>query len=190
MWFGAETGVSRYDGTKFTSFTNQDVLAGKYINAMMQDKAGKIWVGASDGISCYDGKSFTAFTGKNGQPFKKVTALFQDKTGKIWIGRMDGLTMYDGKSFTDTLSNFLTYYFTEDKAGNVWFTHSEPNTQNSNLPSQVLYRYDGKDFAKIIEKDKPNDFQLFGKTVDRDGNTWFGTMHGPCRYDGKTFTSF
>jgi hypothetical protein len=71
----------------------------------------------------------------------------------------------------------------EDKSGNIWLTHSEPNTQYPDLPNQVLYKYDRKAFTKIIEKNQPNDFQLFGKIVDNSGNLWFGTMHGPCRYD-------
>ncbi len=190
MWFGTETGVSRYDGKTFTGFTTSDGLSGNNINTMMQDRTGRLWFGTTDGISCYNGKSFSDFTNNEGLLFKQVSALLEDKNGNIWIGRRDGLTRYDGKSFIDLLSNYLTYYIIKDKSGNVLFTHCEQNTYYSNLPNQVLYRYDGKIFTKIIEKYKPNDFQIFGKIVDRDGNIWFGTMHGPCRYDGKSFTYF
>lgn len=190
MWFGTENGVSRYDGKTFTNFTKHNGFAGKFVNCMMQDKTGKMWFGTSEGLYHFNGKSIADFQNKEGLPFTRVTGLLEDKKGNIWIGRMDGLTIYDGKSFTDLLSNLLTYYFIEDKAGNILFTHSEPNTEQPNLPNQVLYKYDGRNFTKIIEKNKPNDFQLFGKIVDRDENIWFGTMHGPCRYDGKSFTYF
>ncbi len=190
IWFGTENGVSRYDGKTFTNFTKDDGFTGKYANCMIQDKTGKMWVGTGEGLYHINGKSVTGFPNKEGLPFKRVTGLLEDKKGNIWIGRMDGLTLYDGKSFTDVLSNFLTYYIIEDNAGNVLFTHCEPNTEYPDLPNQVLYRYDGENYTKIIEKNKPNDFQLFGKTVDRNGNIWFGTMHGPCRYDGKSFTYF
>jgi len=199
IWFGTENGLSRYDGKEFTNFTMKDGLIGNNISAIILDRTGKLWVGSrpsgykteDGGVSYYDGKSFTAFTNK-GTAFKNVTSLLEDKKGNIWIGQFTGLTLYDPltKSFTEQLSNLLTYYMVEDKAGNIWLTHSEPNTRNARLPNQVLYKYDGKTFTKIIEKDEANDFQIFGKTVDKAGNIWFGTMHGPCRYDGKTFTYF
>lgn len=96
------------------------------------------------------------------------------------------------------LSDLLTYYMIEDKKGAIWFTHSEPNPIFENTPNQVLYRYnpspngkiDSNNFTRILEKYEPNDFQIFGKTADREGNIWFGTMHGTCMYDGITFTYF
>ena len=132
-------------------------------------------------------------------------SLFEDRSGNIWIGTFDGLTKYNpdsnsGNAFTDFMTPFLTYYFAEDKDGNFYFSHSEKNSKYSDLPNQVLYKYDQKvtgvnAFIKIIEKDQPNDFQIFGKAVDKDGKIWFGTMHGPCKYDpeaeeGKRFTYF
>jgi len=212
LWFGTEYGISRYDGKTFTNYTTKDHLAGNHINAVIADSSGKIWMGTNDGISIYDPSqnkdsiSFSDFTYESGLPIQKVASLLEDHTGKIWIGKFDGLTIYDPaaasksgqKSFTDYLSNFLTYYLISDKAGNVWFTHSEPNTIDPNLPNQVLYKYDAsiglhsgdKAFTKVLEKNGPNDFQIFGKTIDQDGNLWFSTMHGPCRYSGKTLTYF
>lgn len=190
IWFGTENGgVSRYNGKTFTSFTAKNGLSGDHVNAVIADRTGKLWFGTMDGISIYDGKTFTTFTSGN-KPVKKVLSLFEDKAGNIWIGTFDGLRRYDGKVVADFLSPYLTYYFAGDKQGNIWFTHSEPNTRHANVPNQVLYRYDGTRFTKVLEKNGPNDFQLFGKMVDSKDNVWFGTMHGPCRYDGREFTYF
>jgi ligand-binding sensor domain-containing protein len=190
MWFGTDSGASRYDGKIFANFTKRDGLAGNSVRAMIKDRTGKLWFGGQEGITCYDGKSFTLFADKKEHPVKKVTALFEDKAGNIWIGRFEGLCCYDGKNFTDHLTNLLSYYITKDEAGNIWLTHSEPNPYYSNLPNQVLYKYDGKEFTAVIEKNEPQDCQIFGKAIDNSGNVWFGTMNGPCRYDGKTFTTF
>ncbi len=230
IWFGTENGgASRYDGKTFTNFTMKEGLCTNNVSAIIQDKTGKLWFGclqskymADDGgISCYDAsaefiqtkeglgtgsKAFTKFTNKDGSPFKGVTSLLEDRSGNIWIGKSFGLTLYDGQSFTDLLSNYLTYYIIEDKAGNIWFTHCEPSGSfHPTVPNQILYRYDAstefiqtkegpskgpKIFTKVIEKYEPGDHQLFGKIEDKDGNIWFGTMHGPCRYDGKKFTYF
>ncbi len=206
IWFGTENGVSRYDGHSFTNFTKEDGLRGNNVSAIIGDKEGKLWIACrpsgynseDGGISCYDGKIFTDFNDGSGLPFKNVISLLEDKSGNIWIGKFDGLTIYNGKTFTDMLSDHLTYYIMKDKGGNIWLTHSEPNPLYENIPNQLLYRYNSSpdgilnsnSFTKIIEKYEPNDFQLFGKIEDRDGNIWFGTMHGPCRYDGATFTYF
>ena len=213
IWMATENGASRYNGKTFTHFTTTDGLRSNNVSAVIRDKAGKIWLGCrpttymleDGGVCCYDEVSgrFTAFINNDGTPFKNVTSLFEDKAGNIWIGKFDGLTVYNGKVYSDVLSDYLTYYFTEDKSGNVWFSHSEPNIVNPNLPNQVLYRYvpsseqqsdslsvNENNFTRVLEKNQPNDFQIFGKTADDAGNIWFGTMHGPCRYDGKTFTYF
>jgi ligand-binding sensor domain-containing protein len=200
IWFGTEKGVSRYDGRTFTSFTTQNGLTNDNVSSIIQDKTGKLWFGCIEskymagdgGISCYDPASgmFTNFKNKDGLPFKSVLSLFEDKGGNIWIGRMDGLSCYDGKSITDLQTHF-SYYITGDKAGNIWLTVSEPpGGFHPGLPDQILYKYDRKTFTKIIEKYEPGDFQIFGKIEDNSGNIWFGTMKGPCRYDGKTVTCF
>jgi ligand-binding sensor domain-containing protein len=192
-WFATEKGVNKYNGNTFVSYTSKDLLCGDNINTMMKDKNGKLWFGG-DGISTFDGKIFSSFKNKDGNSFGRITGLFEDNSGRIWIGTFDGLTIYDPttKTFSEHLSKYLTYYFTEDKSGNVWFTHCEQNTFHPQLPNQVLYKYDGKDFTKVLEKNLPNDFQLFGKAFDKEGNLWFGTMHGVCRYNvnDKTFTTF
>lgn len=188
MWFATDSGASCYNGKTFSNYTIQNGLSGNHINSIICDRTGKLWFGGNDGINCYNGESFSVLTNGNGQPIKNVTTLFEDKKGNIWIGSFDGLVRYDGKSFTNFLSNLLTYYIAEDKEGNIWLTHSEPNTHYDNIPMQCLYKYDGKDFIKVIEKYEPQDCQIFGKVADASGNIWFGNMKGVCRYDGKTFT--
>ena len=211
IWMGTEKGISRYNGKSFTNFTKEDGLRGNNVAAILVDQKGKLWIGCAPngyntqdgGISCYDGKSFTDFNNENGLPFKNVIALLEDSAGNIWIGQFDGLTIYDGTSFTDVLSDFLTYYMIEAKNGDIWLSHSELNPFYENVPNQVLYRYnatsdtgiktgtiDSNRFIRIMEKYESNDFQIFGKIEDRGGNIWFGTMHGPCRYDGIDFTYF
>lgn len=204
IWMGTEQGISCYkvrpSGEKmFTNYTTLDGLNDNYVSAIIEDKNRIMWFGSNGGLNYFDGKKFSVLL-KEGKNFKKIMALHEDKSGKIWIGAFEGLICYDPgekgeKAFADFLSPFLTYYFAEDREGNILFSHSEPNTIYSNLPKQVLYKYypglhREVAFDKILEKGEPNDFQIFGKTVDRSGNIWFGTMHGPCKYDGKNFTYF
>jgi ligand-binding sensor domain-containing protein len=98
------------------------------------------------------------------------------------------------------MKNPVSYLF-EDKTGNIWLSVIESNAYDSNVKQDfrmVLLRYDleaanGNSFTRIIEKSKPKDVQVFGITEDKEGNIWFGTMKGVCRYaaaSSKTFTYF
>jgi len=198
IWFGTANGASRYDGSTFTNFTIQDGLPSNRVSAIMLDKSGKLWFGcgaskylAEDGgLVSYNGKSFSNFPYKGRVPFTNVGDLFEDNKGNIWIGRMDGLSLYDGNSVTD-LATHMSYYITNDMAGNIWLTIAEPpGGFHPETPNQMLYRYDGKKLTRILEKYEPGDCQIFGKIVDKRGDVWFGTMKGVCRYDGQTFNYF
>ena len=199
MWFGTEGGgISCYDGKKFSNFTTKHGLPGNTVNSIMQDKKGIVWIGTMEGTCCFNPQTkplsgqqnlFVHFNDGKGQPIKRVLSIFEDTKGYIWIGIYDGLIRYNpalaqsgAKAYESFLLPWLTYYFTEDKSGNLWFTQSEPNKHYTDLPSQVLYSYDGKIFSRILTKYGPYDFQIFGKVIDKNGNLWFGTMRGLCKY--------
>jgi ligand-binding sensor domain-containing protein len=202
IWFGTENGASRFDGKTFSNYTTQDGLSHNYITAVIRDKTGLIWLGTSNGINRYDGKSFTNFTGNDGVPFQRVASLFEDKDGNIWIGSNakdfegKGLCRFDpsGKTMTESITPNFVMYMCQDKNGNMWWAHNlgALNTFFS------LYRYDPsaapntgtKTIAQIVEQDRLDNPAIFGIMEDDDGNIWFGTAKGVCRYNGKSFNYF
>lgn len=177
IWLGTENGASCYNGKTFTNFTTQNGLSGNYINSMIKDKTGKLWFGTNSGISWYDNKAFTSFKYKDGMHFEGVASLFEDKNGNIWIGSSKGLCNYDGKSLSDFFVSNFVMYMCEDKKGNLLLAY---NTYPLNAHS-VLYRYDGKSFAKIMEE--TNSGTIFGIIEDKSGNIWLGTGLGVCCFD-------
>ncbi|MCW3077260.1 MAG: histidine kinase [Bacteroidetes bacterium] len=169
------------------NYTADNGLSGNRVNSIIQDKSGKIWMGTRSGVSCYDGKSFTNFTINDSVPFTNVRCIKEDQRGRIWIGGQEGLYCYDPFATKETsliklMANFIGYVY-EDKAGNFWFSAGETK-------GMALYKYDHKEFKKIIEKNMNGDSQVFEITEDKNNNIWFGTMRGPCRYDGTSFTYF
>jgi hypothetical protein len=44
LWFGTESGLCRYDGTRFKTFTVKDGLADNEVLGMFQDRKGRIWL--------------------------------------------------------------------------------------------------------------------------------------------------
>ncbi len=67
LWFGSiGSGVYRYDGKSFRSFTNRNGLANNDVHSIYEDKKGNIWFGTEGGASRYDGKSFRNFKMREG----------------------------------------------------------------------------------------------------------------------------
>lgn len=67
-----------------------------------------------------------------------------------------------------------------DKAGDLWFCTA----------GEGVYRYDGTSFTHYTEKDGLPGNAVFLVLEDKEGNMWFGSREGLCRYDGKIFTRF
>ncbi len=62
-----EGGISRYDGTSFTTYTTTQGLAHNTVLSIMEDKSGNFWFGTNGGgVSRYDGTSLTTFTKEQG----------------------------------------------------------------------------------------------------------------------------
>jgi ligand-binding sensor domain-containing protein/signal transduction histidine kinase len=60
------------------------------INALFQDRGGRLWVGAEHGLACWDGQGWRLFTTANGLSANIVRALADDAEGRLWIGTEGG----------------------------------------------------------------------------------------------------
>ena len=204
IWFGTREGVSRFSGDSFTNLTKQDGLGDNFISSIEQGRNGKIWIATNGGVSCYDPasshvpglKSFVNFPINKDESFHNVRVITTVSNGNIWIGCAEGLWIYDGKTIENISKNSVSYIF-EDKKGNVWL-----NAGGTNQSNMILYKYDARSNAIsgkgitlteiTVNKTPQAPFfnQIFGITEDRDGNIWFGTASGVCRYDGKSFNGY
>ena len=192
LWFGTDSGVSRYDGKRFINFTTEDGLAGNNIRAIHSDPDGILWFGSGgwriadwrwdgSGVSRYDGKGFVNFTTEDGLAGNTISAIHNDPDGILWFGTDSGVSRYDGKRFT----NFTTE---DGLAGNtISAIHVEFDGTLWFGTDSGVSRYDGKRFINFTTENG-----LVGNTIraihsDPDGILWFGTNSGVSRYDGKGF---
>lgn len=179
LWFGtAGGGVTRYDGTRFTNFTNKYGFLGN-IRCILEDKNGNIWFGTDgSGVICYDGISFKSITMEQGLADNIVFCMANDKDGNIYIGTYTGgLSFYDGTKFTTYntshgLPSNNVNSITKDKKGNLWF----------GTFGGGVCRYDpikGWGGIKIFRKEQglPND-NVIHITEDSKGIIWISTYEG------------
>ncbi len=62
------SGLSRFDGERFTTLTTEDGLPDNRILSLVEDGGGALWIGTTYGLSHYDGRSFTNYTTEHGLP--------------------------------------------------------------------------------------------------------------------------
>ena len=53
-----------------------------------------------------------------------------------------------------------------------------------------MARYDGKTLTYLTEENGPCGNTVAAITENDEGNLWFGTHTGVCKYDGKVFTGY
>lgn len=184
IWIGTRSGLSCYDGKKFTGFSNTDGLIDNNVQCLLQDKNGNIWIGTRNGLSRYDGLSFINLTESDGLIDNYIQCLDIDRQGCLWIGTRSGISRYGGRGFTNFskengLANSNIHSIHCDRDGNVWIG-----------TSAGLVRYSGKEFHIFTSKNGLVSNYIYSLCQDDDGNLWIGTDNGLSMYNGLQFTNF
>ncbi len=184
IWIGTNSGLSRYDGKRFVTFTKRDGLADNSAQSLHHDRDGNIWIGTSNGLSRYDGREFVNFSVEDGLAGNYVYCIHQDREGNIWIGTSNGLSRYDGREFVNFsvkggLAGNYVYCIHQDREGNIWIG-----------TSGGLSRYNGEEFTNFTRENGLADNCILSVHQGKEGHVWIGTRRGLSRYDGEKFANF
>lgn len=185
MWLGTNQGLSRFDGYRFTNFTNNPAdsssLKGNIVRVIFEDKNGNLLVGTENGGLNIFNKEKENFSHpySNDAEFRfrevSVNAIAEDPSGLLWLGTDNNVLVIDTvgkiKPIAAVNSNAFAGNFIRnlifDKAGNLWIGTNNGvfiyNTQSNKLVQLELPF--GKDRNKEI-------WELF---LDNDGSVWVGT---------------
>ncbi len=198
LWFGTHGGASKFNGNcvddmingtniypqnqqdlkknnknivkSFTTFTEKEGLAGRWVQSFLEDKSGNLWIGTHDGgISKYDGKCFITYSVKEGLCHNNVWTMLEDKTGNLWFGTEGGgVSKYDGNCVDDIINGTNLY----------------PHTQEDLKKSKKDLV---KSFTTFTDKEGLADNTVLSMFEDKSGNLWFGTFGGGLsKYNGNS----
>src|SRR3989344_1113308 len=131
LWIGTLSGLTKYNGREFETFSRKDSLAEDWVTAMCKDKKGNIWMGHwAGGVSMYNNKTkkIENLNLEEYTRFKTVTTIIQDGSQRFWITTEGaGIFVYDPTNKTmislnkkDGLSSDNVYDACLDQKGNVW----------------------------------------------------------------------
>ncbi|MEO9966501.1 MAG: two-component regulator propeller domain-containing protein [Reichenbachiella sp.] len=190
MWFGTYGGgVTRYNGSTFTTFTERHGLPVNIIVTILKDKKGNLWFGTDGaGVSKYDGQTFTNYSLAQGFGGIYLETIIEDLEGNIWFGTNGGgLTKYS-RGVEDSFTNYSTNHglagnnvwaTVQDKKGFLWF-----GTRDG------LSRFDGKSFKNFDTSCGLLDNDVKSLFLDDNGNLWIGTEGGLSIFDGEKFINY
>jgi ligand-binding sensor domain-containing protein len=113
LWFGTETGVSRFDGTHFKNFTTNDGLPDNEILEIYGDDEGRVWLVPFKKTICYyyQGKIYNQQNDSILAKIKlqsNVLTVCKDKYKNTWILEEKGLYLITAKNelrFFDKINN-------------------------------------------------------------------------------------
>jgi len=191
LWFGTTVGVSEFDGSVWTTYTDADGLVNIDVRDIAAAPSGVLWFATGGGVSKFDGAVWTSYTSADGLTYDDVLCVTIDGGGNVWFGtkrqaQNGGVSKFDGSTWTTykTQNSNLVHNtvndLCSDNSGSMWFcteggvskfdgaVWTTYTSQNSNLP--------GNKVNSVI--------------VDANGDLWFGTDSGVGRFDGTTWTTY
>ena len=186
LWLGSSSnGLVRFDGRRFTTFDDQQILKSRRIIDLAQADDGTLWLATSNGLVQFDGARFLPPAPDLNLPVASPpTALAKAADGSIWVstrdggaGRFVGTHLAEWFSQTNGLPTKTIFTLRPDLHGGVWLG-----------TGMGAVRFDGTNWRLFTEQDGLPNRLVMRIGLGPDGYPWFGNDSGggPSRFDGRT----
>ena len=83
LWIATLSGLCRFDGSTFQTFTIEDGLPSNRIRCLFEDREGHLWLGTESGVVHYNGQHFQTIKSPHIGP---VSQILEDRDGTFWFG--------------------------------------------------------------------------------------------------------
>lgn len=169
MWFATHQGISKFDGTTFSTVGNF-----VYVLCLLEDMHGNIWVGTNgNGVFKYTGKETIRYSKADGLLVNGANVMTQDQHGVIWLGTTHGLYKYEDSRFTNvTDKSSEVQSISIDKDGVIWAG-----------TSKGILKYDGQSQPAFYMTDLEHPLVY----ADHRGIIWVETFkNGLCYFNSNS----
>ena len=195
LWAGTNQGVSKFDGTSWTSYGASDGIVwnsgGIGVASVGQDANGTIWVGGSEGIAEFNGYSWTVYDPSvllDTIIENYAVSVIQNDTvnGRLWFGANQQGLFY--------LENSQWYKHTETEglpSNQVRCSHLD--TQNRlwfGLEAGGLCKYENATWTYITTSSGLAENWIYDISESADQEIWAATVKGTSRFDLNNWTNY
>jgi len=192
LWSGNESGLYRFDGTRYVEYgvSNTDKgFAGYTVTDIIEDSEGTIWISTSEALNRFDQNAgtfqhFFPDSSRKSDAGNFIRMIREDRDGLLWILTEKDIYSFNRKleKFTQYVTDSLSWYptmntfipeeqcYAEDRDGNKWF-----------VTNRGLYLFNNRDkiFRMVLPDPGNNEPEPVDKikciNTDTDGNIWIGT---------------
>jgi signal transduction histidine kinase/ligand-binding sensor domain-containing protein/DNA-binding response OmpR family regulator len=202
MWFGASSGLYRYDGYTTVAYRhdpgNANSLSDSFVMKLCEDDDGNLWIGTlNGGLNKFIPATQTFIRLNKSTPDslgiseKLISDIDKDKAGNIWVVanglyKINPATLKTERYAQRDNKFSLTGIFF-DKHGNSWIYSNGDgigrfDTATRNIEAYTLFH------PEPVTRERANVIRSIRE--DKDGNLWLATYGGLARFDPttKTFT--
>ena len=187
IWFSTQRGeLFRFrTGGAFEPIRSGGLIQ-QPVQAIYQDRAGRLWFASAGGLVRLDGSEWRRFTTSDGLSSDQITSIADDADGNIWVGtqhggvnclrggRITALRKSDGAP-SDDVSAVLW-----DEQGVLWVA-----TFNNGLGRWQNGKWTHYTTREGLETDK-----LGYLVEDAEGNLWIGSNQGVLRVPKKALNAY
>ena len=180
VWVGAgDDFVLCREGEEWRRYRISRHLARPYVSALVEEPDGTVWAGSvSEGLFQFRAGKLAAVNASSGLSDNSVQSLLADREGNLWVGTDAGLNRLRRSNLSAFgQSDGLGYGAVQGLA------ESAPGVVLAGMPSDGLYRWEGKGFTRLAVADSSRHYpEVNSLVVARDGNCWVGTAHGLLQF--------
>lgn len=192
LWIGSRELLQRWDGTNFSSFTTDNGISHKKINAICGGANDSVWIGTDGGLTRYSRGRFENLGKTDVRLRSLILSLYEDADNILWIGtKGHGLLRWkDGivNEFTSSqgLYSDAIYSILEDNHANLWLNSSRGifrvekkrieavlRGQESTINSISYGKSEG-----VLSSGQYRDVTQPSACKDTAGRLWFRTTQG------------
>ena len=195
LWIGTTSGISRWDGSRFTNYYLQDGLAYGWVRSFAEDRNGDVLVGTDRGISRFHKGKFVTDPAFAQLSRDRIWSILPDSQDTLWLatrgaglvrvrnGKISRITTKDG-----LLSNAI-FHVIGDSAGRLWM--SGPLGLSSAAIADLNAAADGKldsgavlayGIGQGLESTQINGGVQPAGCVASDGELWFPGVKGAIHF--------
>lgn len=188
LWVATADGLSRFDGTNWTTFTKEDGLGSNVVGDVALDSQGHLWTIGTGSVSRFDGQHWIRYEG-----VADGLDLAVAPNGDMWFAAAAKLYRFDGQDWweygpEDGIPTPGSVMHVEvDLNGTVWANIFKPELP---VPSYELTSFSGQQWISYDIPEIGIHEDIRKVFVDRKNHIWIGTGKALLVYDGQGWRQY